>query len=70
MRSDFLAAFNQICSERGLSREAVLTAIEAALISAYKRSFGSAQNATAKIDPESGEAKIYVEKRVVEDVQD
>ena len=70
MRSDFLAAFNQICSERGLSREAVLTAIEAALISAYKRSFGSAQNATAKIDPESGEAKIYVEKRVVEEVQD
>jgi len=70
MRSEFLAAFNQICSERGLSREAVLEAIEAALISAYKRSFGSAQNVTAKIDPESGEAKIYVEKRVVEEVQD
>ncbi|HIC93663.1 MAG TPA: transcription termination/antitermination protein NusA, partial [Anaerolineae bacterium] len=70
MKSEFLAAFNQICSERGLSREAVLEAIEAALISAYKRSFGSAQNVTAKIDPESGEAKIYVEKRVVEEVQD
>jgi N utilization substance protein A len=48
----------------------VLEAIEAALISAYKRNFGAAQTITAKIDPESGAAKVFVEKEIVADVID
>lgn len=70
MKNDFIIAINQVCSERQLSKEVVLEAVEAALLSAYKRNFGSAQNIIAKIDPESGEAQVYAEKEVVEEVSD
>jgi N utilization substance protein A len=70
MKNDFIIAINQVCSERQLSKEVVLEAVEAALISAYKRNFGSAQDIIARIDPESGEAQVYAEKEVVEEVND
>lgn len=70
MRNDFIIAINQVCSERQLSKEVVLEAIEVALISAYKRDFGSAQNIIARIDPETGKAQVYAEKKVVEEVHD
>jgi N utilization substance protein A len=70
MKNDFIIAINQVCSERQLSKEVVLEAVEAALISAYKRNFGSAQTIVARIDPETGEAQVYAEKEVVEEVRD
>jgi len=70
MKNDFIIAINQVCSERQLSKEVVLQAIEAALLSAYKRDFGSAQNIVARIDPETGRAQVYTEKKVVEEVRD
>jgi len=70
MKNDFIIAISQVCSERQLSKEVVLEAVEAALISAYKRNFGSAQNIIARIDPETGEAQVYAEKEVVEEVRD
>jgi N utilization substance protein A len=70
MKNDFAIAVNQVCSERSLSREVVVEAIEAALISAYKRNFGTSQNITAKIEPESGQVHVYAEKEVVEEVTD
>ena len=39
MKSDFATAISQLCSEKGVSRDAVMHAIEAALVSAYKRNF-------------------------------
>ncbi|MFQ6101859.1 MAG: transcription termination factor NusA [Anaerolineae bacterium] len=72
MKSDFLLAFNQICSERGLSREVVLEALQMALVSAYRRDIGgnTNQNVTAQVDLETGKARIFVEKQVVEEVTD
>ncbi len=70
MKNEFIIAINQVCSERQLSKEVVLEAVEAALISAYKRNFGAAQNIIARIDPETGEAQVYAEKKVVEEVGD
>ena len=70
MNKEFISAINQVCHERQLSRDVVLEAIEAALISAYKRNFGAAQTITAKIDPETGAAKVFVEKEVVTEVID
>ncbi len=69
MKSDFALAFNQICSEYNLSREVVLDAVRAALITAYRRDWNinPEQNITADIDMESGDAHIYLEKEVVED---
>lgn len=70
MNKEFISAINQVCHERQLSKEVVLEAIEAALISAYKRNFGAAQVITAKIDPDTGVARVFVEKEVVAEVID
>jgi N utilization substance protein A len=72
MKSEFLLAFNEICSDRGLPRAVVLDAVENALVSAYRRNIdaNTVENVSAKIDPSSGEAKIFVEKEVVEEVND
>ncbi len=70
MNKEFISAINQVCHERQLSKDIVLEAIEAALISAYKRNFGAAQTITAKIDPETGLARVFVEKEVAAEVID
>ncbi|MCX7854463.1 MAG: transcription termination factor NusA [Anaerolineae bacterium] len=72
MKSELLLAFNQICAERNLSREVVMEAIRAAIVSAYKRDVGAPpyQNVTAQIDLETGKTRIFVERRVVAEVTD
>ncbi|MGD2177424.1 MAG: transcription termination factor NusA [Anaerolineae bacterium] len=72
MKSEFLLAFNEICSDRGLSRAVVLDAVEKALVSAYRRDIdaNTVENVSAEIDPSTGEAKILVEKEVVKVVND
>ncbi|MCK4451249.1 MAG: transcription termination/antitermination protein NusA, partial [Anaerolineae bacterium] len=72
MKSEFLLAFNQICSDRGLSREVVLDVLQMALVSAYRRDSdaNTPQNVTSQIDLETGQARIFVEKQVVETITD
>ncbi|MGB9871264.1 MAG: transcription termination factor NusA [Anaerolineae bacterium] len=72
MKSELLLAFNQICAERNLSREVVLEAIRAAIVSAYRRDVGAPpyQNITAQIDLETGKTRIFAERRVVAEVTD
>ncbi len=72
MKSEFLLAFNEICSDRGLPKAVVLDAVEKALVSAYRRNIdaNNVENVRAEIDPTTGEARIYVEKEVVEEVTD
>ncbi len=69
MKNDFMMAINQVCHERQLAIDIVLEAVEVALVSAYKRNFGGNQSITAKVDSQSGEPLIYVEKGVVETVE-
>ncbi|MGE5618155.1 MAG: transcription termination factor NusA [Sphingomonadaceae bacterium] len=67
MKSDFVTAISQLCSEKGVTREAVMHAIEVALVSAYKKNFApTGQNVTAQIDPATGAVRIFAEKQVVE----
>lgn len=72
MKSDFIAAINQVSSEKGVSKEVVIQAIEAALVSAYKRNFGSAanQDVVVRINRQSGEVRVFVQRQVVEEVRD
>ena len=70
MKSEFYAAVAQISSERGITPEEILEKVEQALISAYKRRFGTSQDVTVRIDLDTGEAKVYAEKRVVKEVDD
>lgn len=70
MKNDFMMAINQVCHERQLPIDIVQEAVEVALISAYKRNHGGNHSITAQIDPNSGEPLIFIEKAVVEEVED
>ena len=70
MNADFLEALQQLERERGISSGVLLEAIEAALISAYKRNFSSAQNVRVEIDRETGVIRVFARKTVVEEPTD
>ncbi len=70
MKSEFYAAVAQISTERGISLEEIIEKVEQALISAYRRRFGVGQNVSVRIDLSTGEARVYAEKRVVEEVEE
>jgi len=71
MKSEFALAFNEITERFGLPEGTVMETLEAAMISAYRRSTyaSSAQNVEVKINPETGEVRVYAEKEVVEKVE-
>ncbi|MDK2917431.1 MAG: transcription termination/antitermination protein NusA [Candidatus Petromonas sp.] len=68
MKSELLEALEQIEKEKGVCKDTLIEAIEAALITAYKKNFGSAQNVKITIDRENGEVHVYSRKQVVENV--
>ncbi|SHI69007.1 transcription termination factor NusA [Propionispora hippei] len=70
MNAEFMQAFEQLGKEKGIAPEILFDAIEAALISAYKRNFGSAQNVMVSLDRLTGEIHVYARKNVVEEVTD
>jgi N utilization substance protein A len=70
LNAEFIEALNQLEKEKGISKDILLEAIEAALISAYKRNFHSAQNVRVDIDRESGKVRVFARKTVVDEVAD
>lgn len=70
MNLEFVGALKELERERGIDMETLLEAIEAALISAYRRNFGTAQNVSIHIDRDTGEIKVIAHKEVVESVDD
>jgi transcription termination/antitermination protein NusA len=70
MKNDFVTAITELCDEKGISKDIIIEAVEAALVTAYKRNFGTSQNITARLDPASGDPKVYAQKLVVEEVAD
>ncbi len=70
MNAEFIYALEQIEKEKGVSKEILIETIEAALVSAYKKNFGSSQNVKIKIDRETGDVRVFAEKMVVEQVED
>lgn len=70
MNAEFMQAFEQLGREKGIAPEILFDAIEAALISAYKRNFGSAQNVRVSLERSTGEIHVFARKNIVEDVTD
>ncbi len=70
MNAEFMQAFEQLGKEKGIAPEVLFEAIEAALISAYKRNFSSAQNVRVSLERTTGEIHVYARKNVVEEVKD
>ena len=71
MKSDFLIAVTQLAAERDLPRDIVLSAIEAALVSAYRKdSVAAGQNISVKLDPATGDVSVTILKTAVEEITD
>ena len=70
MGSDLLEALSTLEKEKGISKEVLIEAIEAALISAYKRNFHQAQNVRIDFNQETGTIRVFARKEVVDEVED
>jgi len=68
VNKEFCYIIDQICREKGLSREKVLKALESALLSAAKKKFGGKRNIALTIDPETCSINVSAVKTVVENV--
>ena len=67
---EFFSALDAMAKERRINKEVLFSAIESALISAYKKNFGKTANVRAVIDPQKGQVEVYSRKMVVEEVND
>ncbi len=67
-RTEFAAAINQICSERGIAPETVLAAINTALIASFKKDYPEqslkleeeGKLITADVDSDNGQFRLFV----------
>ena len=70
MKNEFIAAITQLAAEKNLPKEVVFEAIEAALGSAYKRDNLATNDVVVKINPETGDTRVFTRKTVVAEVTD
>jgi len=67
--SELISAIKQVCEEKKIEYDLVISAIEASLAAAYRKDYGNKlQNIKVNFNPETGGAKIYDIKTVVEDL--
>lgn len=70
MASELLDALTILEKEKGISRDILIDAIEAALISAYRRNFNQAQNVRIDLNLGNGSMRVFARKEVVDEVFD
>lgn len=64
---EFMKALNSIVEEKGIDKQIVVEAMEQAMAAAYKKNEG-VSNVEAKVDPETGDIRLYSFRTVVEEV--
>lgn len=67
---ELMGALEALEKERGIDRDVLIDAIEAALVSAFRRNFGAAHNARVDFNRQTGEIRVIGQRRVVETVED
>ena len=70
MNEEFILALKQLESEKGIPEDVIIEALETALMSSYKKNFGTSQNVIVEINRDTGEISLAAEKEVVEEVFD
>ena len=70
MNADFVKAIAQLGAEKGILPEVLYNAVEEALITAYKKNFGSSQKVRVTLNKDNGEIHVFARKTVVEKVED
>ncbi len=70
LQADFYDALTDLESEKGITKEVFMDALEDALTSAYKKQYGVAKQIKIILTPETKTFKIYTCQKVVEQVED
>jgi transcription termination/antitermination protein NusA len=70
MNTEFISALNALEKERGIEKSVLIDAIENALVSAYKKNYGTAQNVRVSVDGDDGSIRVFEKKTVAEEVSD
>ncbi|MGB3259737.1 transcription termination factor NusA [Paenisporosarcina sp.] len=70
MANELLDALIALEKQKGISRDVLIEAIEAALVTAYKRNFNQAQNVRVDLNLDNGSMRVYSRKDVMEEVLD
>ena len=68
MNKEFFVALDLLEKEKGIPKEYMMEKIEAALLSALKKEYGSSTLMRVAIDPVKEDVKVYLQKEVVEEV--
>ncbi|WP_034995625.1 NusA N-terminal domain-containing protein, partial [Liquorilactobacillus vini] len=70
MSKELVEALDALEKEKGIKKQVVVEALEAALVSAYKRNYGQSRNVEVDFDQQAGEINVYAVKEVVDQVFD
>lgn len=63
-------AIDYLAKEKGIDKQILMEALEAALISAYKKNFKSATNVRVELNEDTGKMAVYSRKNIVDEVED
>lgn len=66
MNKEFMKAVEELEKEKEISKELLIDAIESALVSAYKKNYGTSQNVRVNIDKETGDIDVFMRREIVE----
>jgi N utilization substance protein A len=70
LKPDFIKALDQVQEEKGISKQSLLSLVESALATAYRRAFNPPDAIRVHVDPGTAEIAIFGRRRVVEQVSD
>ena len=70
MNKEFIDAIYDLEKEKCISKDILIEAIESALVSAYKKNYGTSQNVRVNIDREEGDIDVFMRMDVVEEIED
>jgi N utilization substance protein A len=70
MLPDLNRVIEQVCKEKGIDRAVIVEALEQAMLSAAKRTFGLEKNIEAKFNPDIGEVELFEIRTVVDEIED
>ena len=70
MNKEFIQAIEDLEKERHIPKDVLIEAIESALVSAYKKNYGTSQNVRVDINEETGDINVYMRMDIVEEVED
>ncbi len=70
MASGLSDAIRLLVQDRGISEELIMRTVEEFLLAAYKKKFGTQDNAVVRFSDDGSDVTIFARKKIVEDVYD